>query len=135
MKNGLRLSGTACNSCTMDERMMAFQCNGCKAVFPAEIAGDNDLPHACPICGRGVKFEVNETGTNVTKLLDPDNWIKLADLTPEELEEGFHLHGLKPANVTAHKGAKPLTGMRIVGQNIQRVAAEDMATSDKGAAE
>jgi len=76
----------------MSERTFAFQCKHCGALEPAAAAGENEVPHACHVCGHGVKFEVDASGTNVNKVYEPDNWLVLADASQEELAKLTELH-------------------------------------------
>jgi hypothetical protein len=115
-------------------RKKAFQCDTCKAVFPAEIAGDNDVPLACPHCRAGLMFRPDGT-----KEFHPENWIKLADLSAAELGKGFHVHGLKPTDVAKHTGHKARvtpTGIvhgkePIIGTAHTREAVESLGSHDK----
>ena len=61
---------------------VAFRCQNCGHLHRGEYAGDNPIPHACVVCGAGVKF--SDRGA---KQLDPKNWEVLADVTPARLKE------------------------------------------------
>jgi hypothetical protein len=54
----------------------------CGHLHRGEYAGDNTVPHACCVCGCGVKF--NAKGA---KELDPKNWEVLADASSSRLKE------------------------------------------------
>jgi hypothetical protein len=62
--------------------VLAFRCKNCGYLCHGEVAGQNSLPHACTVCGCGVRF--TETGLKVHQR---DNWEVLADCTPERLAE------------------------------------------------
>jgi len=61
---------------------VAFRCQNCGHLHRGEYAGDNPIPHACVVCGYGVKFSAKGA-----KQLDPKNWEVLADVTPARLKE------------------------------------------------
>lgn len=79
----------------------AFRCRNCDRLVEAEHAGDNEVPHSCPTCGKGVHFEI-DAGGNPVKILDPDNWIVLSDLSAAELSPILKFHGLTTADIGAH---------------------------------
>jgi DNA-directed RNA polymerase subunit RPC12/RpoP len=104
----------------------AFRCKKCGFLEVAEQAGENELPHACPVCGGGVvinpraqelarKLADPETSNSLrqsltsefvrvsqaeagTKVLDPDNWEVLADLPETRLKK----MGLSKKQVVRH---------------------------------
>lgn len=93
----------------------AFRCKSCGHLSQAEHAGENDVPHACRVCGKGVTHTgdkniaeaakalgkiVLEPMPNYYKIVDNDNWEVLADCTPERLKE----LGIEPEHVTKHCG-------------------------------
>lgn len=114
---------------TTKQAKFAFQCKNCGAVEPAEAAGENEVPSACHVCRHGVSYEVHPDGTGFDKVYAPDNWIKLAELKPEELAKDFHRHGLKPEHVVAHKPKN--TGPPPAGQSVVRAAVETVGSKDK----
>jgi hypothetical protein len=109
----------------------AFQCKHCGSIAPAEAAGDNALPHACHVCRHGVRFEVSADGTNVNKVFVPENWIVLADLSPEELAKNFNIHGLTPDKVSRHtaKVAAPPQGKTVIVTADETVGIKDKASA------
>lgn len=58
----------------------AFQCVNCNSFEGPDQAGELEVPTACHICGYGVTFD-EETGA---RILQPENWIVLADLSEKE---------------------------------------------------
>lgn len=111
----------------------AFRCKECGHLEDSGSAGENALPHACSVCGSGVKFNPR-TGV---KTADPDNWEILSDTTPEKLTE----YGLKPEDVAepsealvAMKAAKvnPAAGQEIKGKKVAATASEGLGAKDKG---
>lgn len=113
----------------MAEKKFAFQCKNCGAIEPAEAAGENEVPAACHACRRGVRYAVHPDGTGFDKIYEPENWIKLADLSPEDLAKDFHRHGLKPEHVGAHKPKN--TGPPPAGKSVVRAAGEAVVSQDK----
>lgn len=94
--------------------MSAFRCKTCGYICQAEHAGENDVPHACQVCGGGIthsptveklaaelarpdisterriaiaaELSIAARGQEV-KTWQPDNWEILAEATPERLKE------------------------------------------------
>jgi phage FluMu protein Com len=124
----------------------AFRCKNCGHLVHAEHAGENELPHACPVCKAGVAFVLEEPAqkradaimaelTNPgldrekgialarelsalprKKALQPDNWEVLAQATPERLKE----LGLDECDVCAHQPEKitdPVERQRVSAVN------------------
>lgn len=71
----------------------AFRCKSCGRLEPAAAAGENPLPHACSVCGEGIRF--NARGIKFTS---PENWEVLADLPDAVLAA----HGLSREVVGRH---------------------------------
>lgn len=104
----------------------AFRCKQCGRLHEAEHAGDNELPHACQVCGEGVRHGPDFRGlaeelckpdlpaerrkqiadhlraghNDTTKTLVQSNWEVLSDCTPERLKE----LGLTKGQVKRHDG-------------------------------
>jgi len=51
----------------------AFRCRNCGHLHTADHAGDNDVPHACCVCGKGVKYD------GFRKTYQPENWEVLSE--------------------------------------------------------
>jgi hypothetical protein len=100
--------------------MSAFRCKTCGHLHAAGHAGENDIPHACAVCGAGVSFTPRGT-----KTFQPDNWEVLADATPERLAE----LGLVPEQVARHagKGGKP----NPKPKHVRAEAADGSGVKDK----
>ena len=71
----------------------AFKCRNCGALEEPQIAGENEVPTACHICGRGVSYDP-VTGI---RQMHPENWIILADLEGEDLAALHEFHKFDPA--------------------------------------
>jgi hypothetical protein len=109
---------------------MAFQCRNCGAVEPPDAAGDNEVPSACHVCRAGVEWKLIDGQPH--KVYHPENWIKLAELTPPELAKGFVFHGLKPENVVKHavfKFKSPPGGIVHEREAVEKIGAKDKAGS------
>ena len=102
--------------------LVAFRCKNCGRLHPAGHAGDNLVPHACQVCGKGVSFgpDFKEIAARLSqpdlskeerlkiaselsqskydKSYHPENWEVLADLSPEQLAK----YDLKPEHVERH---------------------------------
>ena len=74
--------------------LAAFRCRACGHLEHRGHAGQCAVPHACRVCGEGVKWN---RGIATTA---PDNWEILADLTAEQLA----VYGLTPTDVEKHTG-------------------------------
>lgn len=107
----------------------AFRCKTCGRLHAAEHAGENEIPHACCVCGSGVQYgpnfkdiatrlcdpaltpeqrtaiaqEVAAAQNNLVKTYQLDNWEVLADCTPEQLKE----YGLVADDVERHIASDP----------------------------
>jgi predicted RNA-binding Zn-ribbon protein involved in translation (DUF1610 family) len=132
----------------------AFRCKNCGQLVRGEHAGENLLPHACPVCKAGVtlaidpsakaRFDeiVKELGDINTapqrrdvlareladlpreKLYHEDNWEVLADCDGKRLKE----LGLKPEHVGKYE-PKVITKPRQ-GRVVRAEAADGPAVSD-----
>lgn len=106
--------------------MFAFRCKECGHLHDAKQAAEADHPHACRVCGAGVSFNPR-TGF---KTVDPKNWEKLCEATPERLAE----LGLKPEHVEKHvkwpstkpEGQTPMNQIRVARDGPK---AQDKATT------
>ena len=74
----------------------AFRCRNCGHLEGTEHAGENPIPGACHVCGKGVSYHFD--GTISHWLSEPDNWEILADAKPGRLKE----LGLEEGDVYAH---------------------------------
>lgn len=135
-----------------EHRHVAFRCKTCGRLEHAEHAGENLLPHACSVCGSGVKHapaveaiaeelgkpdltaerrlqlaaelsSIAKAGPGA-KTYDSDNWEVLADATPERLTE----LGIPHNKVTKHK---PEVITVPNGRYIVRTVEETMGVKDK----
>lgn len=105
----------------------AFKCKNCGALEPAGNAGEREKPRACHVCGAGVKYSVNESGTGVTQADDPGNWIVLADATDKELKAS----GLAAKDVEVHKGKLAAGPAKGPGKKVNRTAGESVGAEDE----
>jgi len=103
---------------------IAFKCKNCGAVAPAGHAGENDVPAACVSCRAGVKFEANPDGVGFTITHQPENWIKLWELSDAELKKA----GLTRNQIEEHKGK----GAAPEGKAHSRSVTEKVGSKDRG---
>lgn len=85
--------------------MYAFRCRNCNLLVAAGAAGEEHserldehghlVPAACPLCGHGVRFDP-VTGI---KAYDPDNWIVLADLEGNVLDDVLDYHKIDASDI------------------------------------
>lgn len=101
----------------------AFRCNGCGFLEVSDHAAEDEKPHACRVCGKGVKF--TEQGI---KTFQPDNWEVLADAAPERLTE----LGLTPAQVEKHVKWTKVESVKRDPVYLKREAMEVTITNDVG---
>lgn len=85
-------SPTSLESKGANRMASAFRCRNCNSLEPAELAGERDVPIKCPTCGAGVTWTI-DAGGNPIRTENPENWIVLADLSDDELEEVTDFHG------------------------------------------
>lgn len=104
----------------------AFQCKNCNSLEGPDAAGELEVPTACRVCGKGVSFD-EESGA---RILEPDNWIVLADLKEKELAKFSKDYGIDPDfhRIVAHTPAAP--GPQG-GANIDRSAEETVGGEDQ----
>lgn len=140
---------------------VAFRCKKCGHLCPAEHAGENVLPHSCPVCKAGVSFVIDpaskgrydeiiaklskmETSDSERhdlalelgnlpkeKLYHEDNWEVLADCDKGRLKE----LGLKGEHVCCHKPekiTKPSQGRIIKCELKDGAVAKDGAKAKVG---
>lgn len=103
----------------------AFRCRTCRHLVDAGAAGERTVPAACPACGAGVSFDPSSG----VKQYDEDNWIILADLPAEELDEVLAFHAIEKRDVERHAPLDP-TAARAP-QEIERTAEETITTEDR----
>lgn len=130
----------------------AFRCVNCGHLVPPEHAGENERPHACPVCGRGVTFQIDpsakddldrilremaDPGADRVRLLEqltalprekvyhPENWEVLAEADDARLED----LGLVPDDVCEHEPEKITTPRQ---GRFFKAEADDGAGSDDG---
>lgn len=109
-----------------DEPKYAFKCRFCGNLEDAGNAGSLDRPAACRICGHGVAFDP-VTGI---KSLDPDNWIVLADLKGDELQDVLSFHGIKPRHIERHTPSSDTAPAGREPRHVRRDAVDDMTGAD-----
>ncbi len=128
---------------------ISFRCKTCGHLEPATHAGDQTVPHACSVCGCGVRFggdhaafaaalRAAKTDAEIKSLCDahsrqgtiktlvPDNWEVLADAKPERLKE----LGLTAAEVERHVPAnlsEPTLGRHIAANAVDGTGVKDKA--------
>ncbi len=97
----------------------AFRCKTCGHLHEPEHAGENDLPHACRVCGEGVEFS-----RKGKKTFNKDNWEVLHSATDDRLSE----IQLKREHVCKHDPKKVTKGREP--QTIKVSAQDGVLTSD-----
>jgi hypothetical protein len=97
--------------------LKSFRCSHCGFLEGAESAAECAHPHACRVCGRGVKFD-QHTGL---KSAAPGHWECLHSATDERLAE----LGLARADVRPHtpwacatRGQSPASHERTAGEGV-----------------
>lgn len=119
---------------------VAFRCRACGHLHAAEHAGECPVPHACAVCGAGVRHgpdfkaiaarlikpgltdaeratiaqEVAAAQNNLTKTFDPDNWEILADAPAEALAS----YGLSPDMVARHQASGEPQSSKAIFVNV-----------------
>lgn len=116
----------------------AFRCKNCGVLETSEQAGERNFPAACRNCGAGVEYDPQ---SGVKNYLDEKNWIVLADLTPEELEEQrvvkkasgdtYSYWDSKDVKIVKHKAAPSTIPEGREPQEISREAGETLGAEDK----
>lgn len=102
--------------------LAAFRCKTCGRLHEAEHAGENELPHACRVCGAGARFDPR----SAAKIFDPGNWEVLADAPPERLQQ----LGIDAKQVGRHApaaGKQPAAPRQVEARAGDGAAAEDRA--------
>lgn len=104
----------------------AFKCRACGSLEGPDAAGELEQPAACHVCGAGLTFD-EETGARV---LEPDNWIVLAELDEDAAAEIAAIHGFDPDQhrVVAHTPA--LASADRAPVSINRSAEESLGGED-----
>lgn len=102
----------------------SFKCKNCGHLESSGYAGERALPAACSICNRGVSFD---PVTGVKQYHD-DNWIVLADLDGDGLDEVINFHGITKSQIEKHT---PAPSTVPVGREPQVIYVE--ATDTLGA--
>lgn len=74
----------------------AFRCQNCGHLEGSVHAGENPIPAACHVCGKGVTYHFD--GVIAHWVSDPSNWELLTEATPKRLKE----LGLEPGDVAPH---------------------------------
>lgn len=105
----------------------AFKCKNCGSLEGPDAAGELEVPAACRVCGKGVSFD-EETGV---RILDPDNWIVLADLSESELEKVSKIHAFDPDlhRIVSHTPIPSTADREPV--SIDRSADESVGSEDQ----
>ena len=127
-----------------------FRCKNCGHLHCAEHAGENQVPHACCVCGKGVQHgtdfqsiaeklrksglsneerkvladEIANANSTLTKTYQSDNWEILSECDDKQLEE----YGLKKENIEIHN---PITIGKPDGKNIVANISENLKSKDK----
>lgn len=78
----------------------AFRCRNCNTLEEAAAAGENATPAACRTCGAGVSWEI--VNGQPVRTLNPENWIILAGLAPDELAPILDHHAISSDEIVAH---------------------------------
>lgn len=104
----------------------AFRCRNCNSLVPSEWAQGADRPTKCSTCGAGVSFDTSGVRTD-----DPDNWIVLAELSPEELAPILAYHALDPSEIEAHVNTGPAPDPAHVPVAVAVEAGESTASEDQ----
>lgn len=109
-----------------DKIEYAFQCQNCNSFEGPDAAGELEVPTACHICGKGVTFD-EVTGA---RILEPDNWIVLADLTEAQQNKIASTYGFDPDThrIVSHT---PTVPGEQGGSNIDRSAEETIGGEDQ----
>lgn len=105
----------------------AFKCRNCGSLEGPDAAGELEQPAACRVCGKGLHFD-DSTGARV---LEPENWIVLADLSESELAELSEIHRFDPDThrIVAHTPA--LSSADRAPESIDRSAEESLGGEDQ----
>lgn len=103
----------------------AFRCRSCRHLEEAGAAGERTVPAACHSCGAGVSFDP-KTGA---KVYDEENWIVLADLPDDELDEVLEYHGIKKSAIERHKPIPAPDALREPA-SIERATDETLGAKD-----
>jgi len=130
---------------------IAFRCRACGRLHEAEHAGENEVPHACSVCGAGVVLNpaakalavelgnpectterrlaiavelLKASQAGGDKQFDPDNWEVLADCGDARLEE----LGIEKPRVVRH--VAKLKGMVAPGKHLVREMVDSVGVKD-----
>lgn len=105
----------------------AFQCVNCNSFEGPDAAGELEVPTACRICGKGVTFD-EDTGA---RILQPENWIVLADLSDKDRAKIEKDYGLDPEShrIVAH--TPTLSAADREPMSIDRSADETIGGEDQ----
>ena len=131
-------------------KIVSFRCQNCGHLHEADHAGENDVPHACCVCGAGViqspklKALANEIGQadcpperrmaianemrnlgDDRKQLDPSNWEVLSECTDARLHE----LGLDHDCVCKHE--PKVKSDPQIGRNVEVLAVDGPMSKDK----
>lgn len=109
-----------------DKIEYAFKCRNC-GTLEGPTAGELETPTACHICGKGVSFDQ----TTGARILDPDNWIVLADLDEAGQAEIATFHGFDPDVHRIVSHTPDLASADREPQNIDRSAEESFGSEDQ----
>lgn len=119
-------------------REVSFRCKNCGHLEDSGNAGERDYPAACRNCGKGVRYNVD---TGVKEYLNEENWVSLADLSPDALEaerkttlpNGDTGYFWDPAEIkiVAHSAAPSTVPEGREPQEITREVSETLSAEDK----
>jgi hypothetical protein len=119
----------------------AFRCQNCGHLEGTQHAGDNPIPGACHVCGKGVSYHFD--GTIAHWVSEPDNWeilakapkSRLAELGLEAKEVYEHpvkaWPAIKAAPGGTHKQGQPCEGPATATIELaveENLGAEDLSS-------
>lgn len=104
----------------------AFKCRSCGSLDGPDAAGELERPAACRVCGKGLHFEK----ISGARVLEPDNWIVLAEMNESESADLAAVHGFDPGQhrIVAHTPALPRADR--APRSIDRSAEESLGGED-----
>lgn len=122
----------------MAKREVSFKCKNCGNLETSGNAGERDFPAACPVCGKGVRYDPD---TGVKEYLNEENWIALSELNADELEaersdkkangETYYFWDDKDTKIVKHTAAPSTVPEGREPQEITREVADSLGAEDK----
>ena len=80
----------------------AFRCLNCNSLEESVHAGERAVPAKCRTCGAGVSYSPDGI-----KSYHPENWVVLADLDGDGLDEVLDYHKITEDDIELHVPAEP----------------------------